>query len=300
MLTDNARGVLMMMGAMASFVSGDALMKLVFTELPLFQALAVRGVFVTLVFYLLARRLGALRHALNRRDRVLIGLRVFGEAASTYFFLSALAHMPLANVTAILQSLPLTITLAGAVFLREAVGWRRWSAIAVGFIGVLLIVRPDADGFDTYAIMALVAVAFVTLRDLVTRRVSHAVPSMTVALASAAGVTIFALAGSLSEGWVMPSTSVRWALLGTVLTVMSGYLLSVMAMRVGELGVVTPFRYTGLVWALVLGYLLFGDWPDQITLAGAGLIVATGLFTLYREHRASQRRLRMAAQAMPR
>ncbi|MCC5971239.1 MAG: DMT family transporter [Pararhodobacter sp.] len=285
MLTDNARGALMMMGAMAAFVINDALMKLVAVEMPLFQALFLRGLITTVVFFVIARRLGALRHALDRRDRALITLRVLAEAGSAYFFLTALFNMPLANVTAILQALPLTITLAGALFLREPVGWRRLLAILVGFVGVLLIVRPDADGFDHYAIMALMAVACVTLRDLVTRRMSRTVPSMTVALATAGGVTLFAFVGALSEGWVMPSAGVRWALSGAGLLIVAGYLLSITAMRVGELGVVSPFRYTGLVWALVLGWLIFGDWPDGVTLAGAALIVATGLFSLYREHR---------------
>lgn len=299
MLTDNARGAMMMMGAMAAFVSSDALMKLVSAELPLFQALFLRGIFTTLLFYIIARRLGALRHTVGRRDRVLVLLRVLAEAGSAYFFLTALFNMPLANVTAILQALPLTITLAGALFLREPVGWRRLLAILVGFAGVMLIVRPDADGFDHYAVMALMAVACVTMRDLVTRRMSHAVPSMTVALATAGGVTAFALIGTLSEVWVMPSRGVGGALLGAGVLVTAGYLLSITAMRAGELGVVSPFRYTGLVWALVLGWLVFGHWPDTLTLAGAGLIVATGLFTLYREHRQNRRRSR-AAQSMPR
>jgi drug/metabolite transporter (DMT)-like permease len=286
MLTDNARGALMMMGAMAAFVINDALMKLVSAELPLFQAMFLRGVLTTLVFFVITRRLGALRHTLGRRDRVLIVLRVLAEAGSAYFFLTALFNMPLANVTAILQALPLTITLAGALFLREPVGWRRLLAIMVGFVGVLLIVRPDADGFDHYALMALLAVACVTVRDLVTRRMSRSVPSMTVALATAGGVTVFALVGAVSEGWVMPSGGVQLALGGAGLLIVAGYLLSITAMRLGDLGVISPFRYTGLVWALVLGFLMFGDWPDGLTLAGAGLIVATGIFTLYREHRA--------------
>ncbi len=299
MLTDNARGSLMMMGAMAAFVLNDTLMKLVATELPLFQALFLRGLFTTLLFFIIARRLGALRHTLDRRDRLLIVLRVLAEGGSAYFFLTALFNMPLANVTAILQALPLTITLAGALFLREPVGWRRLLAILVGFVGVLLIVRPDAEGFDHYAIMALLAVVCVTLRDLVTRRMSRSVPSMTVALATAGGVTVFAFVGTLSEGWVMPTAGVRLALLGAGLLVTAGYLLSITAMRAGELGVVSPFRYTGLVWALVLGYTVFGDWPDGVTLAGAGLIVATGLFTFYREHRQS-RRARAAQSSLPR
>jgi len=294
MISDNTRGALLMMGSMAAFVMNDALMKLVSAELPLFQALLLRGIITTALFLVIAWRLGALRPQLDPRDCKLVALRVLAEAASAYFFLSALFSMPLANVTAILQALPLTITLAGALFLREPVGWRRLLAILVGFVGVLLIVRPDADGFDHHAIMALLAVACVTLRDLVTRRMSRAVPSMTVALTTAAGVTAFAAVGSLGDDWVTPSTSVTLALAGAGVLIIGGYLLSVMAMRVGELSLVTPYRYTGLVWALVLGFLVFGDWPDAITMSGAGLIVATGLFTLYRERQRIARQRRAA------
>lgn len=299
MLNDNARGALFMTGAMAAFVINDALMKLVSAELPLLQAIFLRGVFTTALFLLIARHMGVLRHLPGRRDRILIALRSLAEAGSTYFFLSALFHMPLANVTAILQALPLTITLAGALFLREAVGWRRLMAIAVGFVGVLLIVRPDTTGFDQYALMALVAVVLVTARDLLTRGMSRSVPSLMPALAASVAVTLFAAIGSVSVEWAIPSPGAGAALGGAGLLLIAGYLLGIMAMRVGELAMVSPFRYTGLVWALVLGYTLFGDWPDTLTLAGAALIVATGLFTFYREHRLSRARAR-AAQSMPR
>lgn len=300
MQSDNTRGALMMMAGMAAFTLNDTLMKLLSAELPLFQALFLRGLVTTLAFYLIARRMGVLRIALAGRDRWLIVVRVLAEAGAAWFFLTALFNMPLANLTAILQALPLTITLAGALFLGESVGWRRLLAIAVGFVGVLLIVRPGPEGFDHFAVLALISVAFVTLRDLATRRMARAVPSMTVALFTAGGVTLFAAIGALSEDWVRPSGP-GWALIaGASVFVIGGYLLSIMAVRVGELGVVSPFRYTGLVWALVLGLLVFGEWPDVITLAGAGLIVATGLFTFYREARAARRAARQAAQATAR
>ncbi len=294
-LSDNARGALMMAAAMAAFTLNDTMLKLVSDDLPLFQAMFLRGVLTTLAFLLLAWRLGALAVAIAPADRRLIGWRVVAETGAAFFFLTALFNMPLANVTAILQALPLTVTLAGALFLRESVGWRRLLAIAVGFVGVMLIVRPDADGFDRFAIMALIAVAFVTLRDLVTRRMSAGVPSMTVALATAGGVTLFALIGGVTEDWARPSPANWAALSGAVVFIIAAYLLSVMAMRVGELGFVSPFRYTGLIWALVLGFLVFGDWPDGVTLLGAALVVGTGLFTLYREHRLA-RNLARAAQ----
>lgn len=294
-MTDNARGSLMMMVGMAAFVLNDTLMKLVSSELPLFQALLLRGVLTTAAFAALAWHKGVLSPQLAGRDRALILVRVASEAGAAWFFLTALFNMPLANLTAILQALPLTITLAGALFLGDRVGWRRMLAIMVGFAGVLLIVRPGADGFDLFAVYALISVAFVTLRDLVTRRMTATVPSLTIALWTAAGVTSFAGFGSLTETWVMPSTwAVAW-LAGAVVFIVVGYLLAIMAVRVGDLAVVTPFRYTGLVWALLLGLFVFGDWPDGLTMAGAALIVATGLYTFFRERQLAQAARRQMA-----
>jgi drug/metabolite transporter (DMT)-like permease len=193
--------------------------------------------------------------------------------------------MPLANLSAIMQSLPLAVTLAAWVFLKEPVGWRRLLAICVGFGGVMLIVRPGPDGFDHWSLVALVSVAFVVLRDLSTRQLTKAVPSSTVAIAASASVTVTALVLSLIEGWVMPSLGQMALLAGAAASLVVGYNYVVMVMRVGDLGFVAPFRYSSLVVALILGWLMFGSFPDALTLAGAALVVGSGIFTLWRERR---------------
>ncbi|PTX00666.1 DMT family transporter [Pararhodobacter aggregans] len=291
MLTDNARGALLMVAGMASFTLSDAIMKLLSSQLPMFQTLVWRGLGVSLVLVVLAWRKGAFRVAIARGDRWLVLVRTLADTGATWFFLQALYHTPIANLTAIMQALPLTVTLGAALFLGETVGWRRMTAIAVGFLGVLLIVRPEAGGFDRYAVYALVCIGFVTTRDLLTRRMSRSVPSLTIALANAVGVMLFGLAGSATESFVLPSGTAALLLLGTSAFIVGGYVLTVSAVRTGELGFVTPFRYTGLIWALVLGFALFAEWPDTLTQLGAGLVVGTGLFTFYRE-RASARRAR--------
>lgn len=296
-MSDNLSGALLMIGAMAGFTINDALMKLVSAEVPLFQALLLRGLGVSALLAVLAWRAGVLRPRLQRGDAWLVGLRTLAEAAAAFFFLTALFNMPLANVTAILQALPLTVTLAGALFLREPVGRWRLGAVVVGLAGVMLIVRPGAEGFTVHSLFALIAVLCVTAREILTRRLSGTVPSMAVALWAAVGVTLFAAAGTLTEDWVRPSPPVMLYLLGTVGFIFMAYVLGVRAVRVGDLGFVAPFRYTGLLWALLLGLMLFGDWPDALTLLGAAIVVATGLFTLYREHRL---RRRAATAASPR
>lgn len=284
-LTDNARGALLMMAGMAAFTANDTCMKMVFGELPLNEALFLRGIGTTVAMLVVAVFWRGLRIDLPRRDWALIALRTLAEIFAAYFFLTALIYMPLANVTAILQALPLTVTLSGALFFGEPVGWRRMAAIMLGFVGVLIIVRPGPDGFNVFALMAVASVVCVTVRDLATRRLSRQTPSIMVAFSAAAGVMLWFGAATLTEPWVQPTPAAALTLAAAAAFVVTGYLMAVMAMRTGELSVVTPFRYTGLLWALMLGFLFFGDWPDSWTMLGAVIIVATGIFTFWRERR---------------
>ena len=170
-------------------------------------------------------------------------------------------------------------------------------AIAIGFCGMLLIVQPGTDGFDIWSIYALIAVFCVTVRDLVTRRMSREVLSLTVTFAAALSVLVFSAVWSLQQDWVALETGSAVLLLMASAFIVGGYSFSVMVMRVGDVSFVAPFRYTGLIWALIIGVLAFGDWPAPLMLAGAALIVATGLYTLLREA-AVKRRARRANAAV--
>ena len=282
-MSANQIGALFMMASMACFVMNDTLFKVTDGAVPLFQLLFLRGILTTTLVIVLARRLGSLHFNIARRDWGLIGLRSAAEMGAAYFFVTALFNLPLANVTAILQVLPLTVTLGSALFFKEAVGWRRMTAILIGFIGMLLIVRPSSDGFNLYSIYALMAVLSVTVRDLATRRLSSDVPSMTVTLSASLTVMIFSGVASLATPWVGISALNGLMIVGASVFILGGYYFSVRVMRVGDVSFIAPFRYTGLVWALILGWFVFGDWPTNLTLLGAGIVVATGLFTLYRE-----------------
>ncbi|WP_278924480.1 MULTISPECIES: DMT family transporter [Pseudophaeobacter] len=289
MLSSNQRGAFLMMGAMAGFTVNDALVKSVGSGLPLSQILVLRGLMASALIFALARYYGSLRLRLSRRDWGLVALRCLSEAGATFLFLTALMLMPLANITAVLQMLPLTVTLGAALLFKETVGWRRMLAILAGFCGMLLIVRPGPEGFDLASIYALGAVACVTLRDLSTRRMSENVPSLTVTLMASLSVLTFGCVYSFWQDWT-PVAPVQLGMLAAAACfILLGYLCSVMTMRVGDVAVVSPFRYTGLLWALILGWLVFGDWPAPLTLLGAALVVGAGLFTLYREHRLARR-----------
>lgn len=288
-LSDNARGALYMSVSMGGFALNDALMKLVSAELPLSQAMFLRGLAASALILLLAWRAGALDFRPRRADALALVLRTCAEIGSTLCFLTALFNMPLANATAILQASPLAVALAAAWLLGEPVGWRRYLAIAVGFAGVLIIVRPGAEGFTGYSLLALAAVGFIVIRDLATRRLTAATPNLyataltSVAIMAAGGV------GAAVEDWPSPSPQALGLLGAASVVLLIGYNFGVMTMRVGDVAVATPFRYSILLWALLLGYALFGDIPDATTLVGAAIVAGAGAFTLWREQRVRRR-----------
>ena len=287
-LSANHRGALRMALCMLCFVFNDALMKWLFAEMSIYQAIFLRGLITVPLMAAMAWRQGSLLPRLQSRDRRLVVVRVSAEVGATVGFLTALAHMPLANVTAILQALPLTVTMAAALFLGEAVGWRRWLAIGIGLAGVMIIIRPGMDGFSVWSLWALGAVVCVTIREITTRRLSSDVPSLPVALATA--LAIGGLGAAMLPGieWRPVGTGSWVVLLVTSVAIIGGYLFSVMTIRTGDIGFVAPFRYTAMVWAIGLGLLMFGELPDIPTLTGTAIIIVTGLYSLHRERKVSR------------
>lgn len=267
--------------AMLAFTVNDSFMKAASVEMPLFQAIFLRGLAATVALLILARGMGPVR--LWPENRKLLSLRTLAEIGGTVAFLTALTHMPLANLSAIMQALPLAIALSAALFLGAPIGWRPLTAIMVGFAGVLLIVKPGTDGFDFWSVMGLVSVACVVLRDLSTRQMGRDIPSVTVAIWASGFVALMGAGVVAWQGW----QAVHWH--GVALTfaasaaLVVGYMTSVMVMRVGDIAVVAPFRYTALIWAILFGWALFGTLPDAATLIGAAIVVASGIYTLWRD-----------------
>ena len=174
--------------SMAAFTTNDSITKVVSSEMNFGQVMLVRGLFAIMLVAAFAWYQGALR-PLRTLVQKPVALRVVGEIGGTISFMAALVHLPLANTSAILQALPLAITLGAAVIFREPVGWRRWSAIGVGFVGVLIIVRPGLAGFNQFALLALLSVAFCALRDLATRKIPAHIPSLFITLLTTITVT---------------------------------------------------------------------------------------------------------------
>lgn len=272
------------LAAMAAFTISDTLMKLSSSGLPTGQTIALRGAFATVAMTVLARHLGSLQ--LDRRLlSPTLALRTICEVGSSIFFFLALYRMPIASCTAILQVLPLALTAASALVLREPVGWRRWLATGIGLAGVLLIVRPGQDQFGWPSLLMLACVACITVRDLATRRIASTIPSMTIAWATAAAVMCGGVVLDPPAVWVSPSPR-AWAFLaGAALVTVIGNLMMIVSVRAAEVGVIAPFRYATVVFAILAGYLVWGEVPDRQTIAGIAIVVAAGLYTFHRAHR---------------
>jgi drug/metabolite transporter (DMT)-like permease len=282
-LNNNIKGAALMTGCVSAYVINDALMKLLFSEISLFQALFLRSMITVPPVVVMAWFAKITIRNLSNYNKRLVLLRVGAEVCATIAFLIALKHMPLANVTAILQALPLAITMAAALFLSEPVGWRRWIAILIGFIGVLIIVRPGVNGFNIYSLSAVAALILITVREVFTRKLTSRVPTIIVALATVIGIGVFSGIMMIGTEWHPVNASSWLLILGAGVAVLIGTFLSVMAMQTGEISFVSTFRYTAMLVAIGVGILIFDDWPDQLTLIGTVIIVATGVYSFYRE-----------------
>jgi len=282
-LTDNVFGAILMAVSMLSFISNDALMKFLFQTISVEQGIFMRGLVSVPLLALIAYLRKSLFVRIDWRNWRVILTRAFAELAATMAFLTALSNMPLANITAILQALPLTVTMFAAIFFGEQVGWRRWGAILAGFIGVLIIIRPSDDGFNEYAVLAIVAVACVTVRDAITRRLDRSVPSLFVAFISAIPIFIHGGVATATTGWTIVSGAIIGIVVVAAIAITCGYLFAVMAMRNGEISFVAPFRYTGMIWAILFGFLLFGDLPDAATILGTMIVIGMGVYAFHRE-----------------
>ena len=277
------RAALFMTVSMAGFTLNDGMAKYVSETMNMGQVMLLRGIFATLFVAVLAWYHGALAN-LRLVLNPMVMIRVVCEAVATVAFLIALANLPIANVSAVLQALPLAVTMGAALIYGETVGWRRWLAIAVGFAGVAVIVRPGVEGFSVYSLVALLCVGFCTIRDLATKRIPENVPTLLVSTATAVAVTVCGVfIVQPMGGWTPPGTFELLVLAGAAALLIVGYQFIILAMRSGDISFVAPFRYTSLLFSIVLGFVVFGDIPDLPMMLGSGIIVASGLYMLYRE-----------------
>ena len=283
-LSDNLRGTTLMVLSMATFTCNDAVMKAVTQTLPLYESVALRGLVVLAMMLVIAAiQQGGVRLTVARTDRGPLVLRTAADIVSTLLYLLALRKMALADLSAIMQALPLAVTLAAALVFRERLGWRRFSAIGIGFAGVVLILRPGTGAFDIWSALGLAAMFLIVVRDIATRKFTVGTGSSTIAFYAALTVTLSGVVLGAAEDWRLPTLREALLLLLAAGFLTVGYLAAVATMRVGEISFVAPFRYTSLLFAIVLGVLVFNEWPDLWTWTGSGLVVGAGLYTILRE-----------------
>ncbi len=281
-LTDNLRGALLMVASMAGFAVEDMFLKAAAQTMPVGQVTLIVGLCGMVVFGLLSWRAGEppLPRAIMHPALL---VRSMFEVAGRLFYALAIALTPLSTTSAILQATPLVVVAFAALFLGERVGWRRWSAVLVGFIGVLIILRPGVEGFSALSLLAVAGMLGFAGRDLATRAAPKVLSNRQLGLA---GFAMLSLAGVIllaqSGGAVMPDLRGLGLLAGTAVFGILAYHALTGAMRTGEVSFVTPFRYSRIVFALVLAVFVFGERPDAATLIGSALIVASGLYTLAR------------------
>jgi drug/metabolite transporter (DMT)-like permease len=282
MHADNRRGILAMSLAMALFIANDALVKQVSATLPGPQLIFIRGLMATTLVLIMAQAMGHLKNwrlLLNKR----LWIRGSLDAAASLAYLTAVFHLPLANATAINLSSPLFITAFAMVFLKEPVALQRGLLILLGFGGVLLVVQPSSAGFNAYAWLAVLATLLHATRDTLTRAIGLHVPAMLMTLSTAVSVALAAGGITLSQNW-MPVDSTSLALLfGASLLLSMAYYLLIVGMRSGEISLVAPFRYSGLLFALLIGYVVWDEVPNVLGWAGIFLLAMSGLLILRSE-----------------
>ena len=275
-------GIFFMLAAMAAFILNDTCVKLASENLPTGQIIFIRGLIATPLIVLLAWQRGALvRPAVVLHRSVF--WRTIGEMSATVLYLSALFHMPIANTNAILQTAPLLTTAAAALFLGESVGVRRWSTIVIGFAGVLLIVRPGFEGFTAWSLAALAGSFAMVLRDLSSRLLPAEVPTLAVTVITTVCVMLLGGALSLAADWQPLAITDLAYLAGAAVFLTAAYIFIIATMRAGDVSLVAPFRYSIMVWAIIIQIIVFGAWPDGLTLAGSAVLVVTGVYMFARE-----------------
>lgn len=286
---DNLRGALIMVLSMLGFAIEDMFIKLIGTDIPIGQIIFMLGTGGALCYGAMVVMKGEplMDRAMLTRP---ILLRALGEIVGTLGFVSAIVLTPISSASAILQATPLVVTLGAALFLGDPVGWRRWSAILVGMLGVLLVIRPGMDSFQALSLLAVLGVLGLSLRDLATRRVPKSTSTFQLSFLAFLALVPASLLFMLGTGTALaPMSGVQWLFMGAALTTgMVAYYGIVAAMRIGEISFVTPFRYARLLFAMVVGITIFGERPDLLTYVGATIIVASGIYTVWRERKVKE------------
>lgn len=280
----NRAGILAMIASMGLFIVNDALVKYASQTMPAAQLIFIRGVMATILVLGAAQAMGAMPR-IGEIARGWVAIRALVDAIGSVLFLVSLFQLPLANATAINMASPLFIVVLAAVF-GERVGRSRWLAIGIGFVGILLIIQPHSEGFNVYAIVCVVATVLIAVRDLVTRRVPAGVPSILITVSNTVAVTVLAGGLSLIEGWRAFDAFEMGLLTLAAAFLAAAYYLIVVGTRHGDLSLIVPFRYTAVLFATIVGFVVWGDTPNVVAWCGIALLIGSGIYLLRASRRA--------------
>lgn len=280
-VSESIRGIICMVAGMALLTLNNGFLKTLTSDYPPGQLIALRAAFVFIPIALIAWRsggLGSLRINNYGGQSIRAGFLV----TTQFLMVTSLALLPLADVTALSFSGPLIITALAGPMLREQVGWRRWAAVIIGFVGILIMVRPDPDIFRIAALLPILAACSGALRDLVTRRISTGESSIAILCYSTLAVLLAGIASMAYDHAPLDYGDIPILAMAGCLQGAAHFVL-IEAFRQGEASVVAPFKYTALPWAAIFGFLLFGDVPDIWIIAGSVPVICSGLYILHRE-----------------
>jgi drug/metabolite transporter (DMT)-like permease len=287
--TENLRGIMLMVVARLVFAGSDTFTKLASEGLPASEVVVLRnGISLPIVCFM-AWRLGGLRHLGAFGDRVVLSRSVL-EGIGTLAFVAALPYVMLGQSAVILLTVPIILVALSALLYKEEVGWRRWTAILIGFGGVVMVAGPFGGRPTYYLLLTQFTAIAWAFRDLVTSRIVGRIPSVTVALINTVVVGLLAVPGALWQEWRGFGTQEALYLLGSGILVAFANFLYIDALRTGAIAVVAPFRYTTALWATIAGFIVWGDIPDYLGVIGTLFIIGSGLYTFYREFEVAKAR----------
>jgi len=282
--SDNINGILLMIAARILFAISDSFTKLTGEGvLPPTQVLSLRNMIALPIVLLMAWRLGGLGHIGGAVRNPALLWRSGIEGIGLLAFVIALPHVTLGQSTVLLLTLPIILVALSALIFKENVGWRRWTAIFVGFAGVVLVAGPVGGAPNLYLFVIMITAVAWAVRDLITSRIVGRIPSVTVSLFATLAGLVVSLPGAAVEDWQPVRTMDAIYLLAAGSFVALANFLYITALRTGAVSVVAPFRYTGAIWGILLGFLIWGDIPDLWGFVGTFFIIGSGLYTFFRE-----------------
>ena len=291
MLTNknNAKGIVLMLFSMAAFALGDTFVKRSGSFLSPAQIMFFLISGGLILFALIAVAKGENLKEPRAFAPVLL-LRYCTEMIGLLGMIMALTAVPLSIVGAVTQASPILVAVGAAIFLRETVSWRRWSSIAIGFCGVVLVIQPWGESLDYAVLWAVVALVGFSVRDLVTRLTPPDIASASLATFTMVAALPFTATWVLFTGEKFFPAEINWIIVGCMVILGSvGYLLLITSLRLGELSAIMPFRYSRIVFLLIFGVLFFGESPSLSMLLGSALVIVSGIYLMWREHVVKQR-----------